>query len=351
MTLSADVVTGRGAFSLEVALAADDGEVVAVLGPNGAGKSTLLRALAGLLPLRGGQVSLAGRVLEDASVRVPAAERRIGVVFQDYRLFPHLSARENVAFGLRSRGVRVRAARRSADGWLERLGLGGLADRRPGELSGGQAQRVALARALATDPLLLLLDEPLAALDAEVRAEVRAVLRDRLGAFAGPCLLVTHDPVEAMTLADRIVVLTDGRVVQSGTPGEVARRPATPYVARLVGLNLWRGKFAGGVLTVEGGGEIACAAGDVGGPVVATLRPSAVTLSLGAPATTSARNVWPGTVHAVEVLGERVRVEVTSVPPVVAEITAAALTELRLGPGDVVWASVKATDVVVHPAG
>src|SRR5205807_1596481 len=247
-----------GRFDLDVELAVEPGEVAALLGPNGAGKTTVLRALAGLLPLAEGRVVLDGQVLEDTASRIHVAvERRpIGMVFQEYLLFPHLSVLENVAFGLRSRGVGRAAARRAAAAWLERLGLPTVADARPSTLSGGQQQRVALARALATDPRMLLLDEPLSALDVSVRAEVRRDLRRHLREFPGVNLLVTHDPLEAVALADRLIVLEGGRVLQTGTPAEVTEHPRSPYVADLVGVNLLRGRASGDVVEVEGGGRL-----------------------------------------------------------------------------------------------
>jgi molybdate transport system ATP-binding protein len=242
-TLSADLRVRRGSFDLDLELTVQPGEVVALLGPNGAGKSTALRLLAGLLPLDDGTVRLGRTVVEDtvARVRLEPEQRQVGVVFQDYLLFPHLTARENVAFGLRARGLARREARERADDWLARVGLAEHADRKPRQLSGGQAQRVALARALAAEPRLLLLDEPLAALDAGTRMEVRADLRHHLGSFDGATVVVTHDALDAMVLADRLVVVEDGRVVQSGAPREVSAHPRTDYVARLVGLNLLAG--------------------------------------------------------------------------------------------------------------
>ncbi|HEV3498321.1 MAG TPA: ABC transporter ATP-binding protein, partial [Actinomycetes bacterium] len=212
--LAATVALTLGTLDLDVSLTLPMGTTVALLGPNGAGKTTLLRALAGLQPLQRGRVALDGEVLEDAAAGTwrPPEDRPIGVVFQDYLLFPHLSVLENVAFGLRCRGVSRTESRRRAHAWLERVGLGDRHGARPRELSGGQCQRVALARALATDPQLLLLDEPLAALDASTRIEVRRDLRRHLASFHGVRLLVTHDPLEAIALADELVVLEDGHV-------------------------------------------------------------------------------------------------------------------------------------------
>ncbi len=231
----------RGGFELDVAFEVRPGEVLGVLGPNGAGKSTLLRAVAGLEELSTGAVGVGVHAWQQPGLFVPAEQRRAGVVFQDYRLFPHLDVRDNVGFASRSAGSGRAASRAHAQEWLDRLGLAGLAHRKPHQLSGGQAQRVALARALALEPEVLLLDEPMAALDAGARIDVRTFLRAHLADFAGPVVLVTHDPLEAMVLADRLMVLEAGRLVQQGTPAEVARRPASPYVARLVGLNLWTG--------------------------------------------------------------------------------------------------------------
>ncbi len=213
------------------------------------------------------------------------------MVFQDALLFPHLSVADNVAFGLRTRGVAKAAARTAATGWLARVGLDGLGDRRPAELSGGQAQRAALARALVVDPAVLLLDEPLSALDARTRLTVRAELRRHLADFPGSTVLVTHDPVDAMALADRVVVVEEGRIVQAGTPVDVARHPRTDYVARLVGLALLPGTGEGLRVRLDGGGVVAVAEEAVG-PVFAAVRPESVALYLSRP-DGSPRNVWP----------------------------------------------------------
>ena len=353
--LRAELGVRRDMFVLEVALEVQPGEVVALLGPNGAGKSTALRALAGLLPLTSGRIELDGRLLAEAATGVHRAphERGIGVVFQDHLLFPHLSLLDNVAFGPTARGVPKPTARATATSWLERVGLAELAASRPRTVSGGQAQRVALARALATEPGLLLLDEPLAALDARTRLLVRSELRRHLAEFGGATVVVTHDPVDAAVLADRLVVVEAGRVVQAGTPAEVATRPRTDYVARLVGLNLVAGEAAGHLVRLSGGGAVHVAA-EQSGPVHAAFRPAAVSLFTARPEG-SPRNVWPGTVVGLEPHGDGVRVQVGGVPDertlILAEVTAAAVAELDLRPGATVWATVKASDVAVYPGG
>ncbi|HEX7147731.1 MAG TPA: ABC transporter ATP-binding protein [Actinomycetota bacterium] len=350
MSLEAEVGLTLGRLELEVELAVETGELVVLLGPNGAGKTTLLRALAGLLALDRGRVVLDGAVLEDAAAGswVPTEQRPIGFVFQDYLLFPHLSALENVAFGLRARGLGRTEARRRARAWLDRVGLAGHAGARPRALSGGQGQRVALARAMVGEPRLLLLDEPLAALDAATRTEVRRDLRRHLASFGGTRLLVTHDPLEAMALADRLVVLEGGRVTQSGRPAEVSERPRSGYVAELVGVNLYRGQADGAAVELAGGGRL-IATGDHRGEVFAAVHPRAVALHRRVPEGTP-RNVLAGTADTVDVVGDRVRVRVTGQVPIVAEVTPAAVGELRLADGGPVWASVKATEVTVYPA-
>jgi molybdate transport system ATP-binding protein len=344
------VVVERGEFRLDVEIDVRPGEVVAVLGPNGAGKSTLLRAICGLTPLTHGAISLGDTVLDDptADVLVPAARRRVGVVFQEYRLFPHLSVLDNVAFGPRSTGRSKAESRVDAAEWVARLRLGDLAARSPEQLSGGQQQRTALARALASGPGVLLLDEPLAALDAATRIDVRRDLGTHLADFAGPTVLVTHDALDALVLADRIVVLENGGITQQGTALEVARRPASDYVAKLLGLNLLRGDAAGGEVRVEGGGVLHVPDHVVTGPVLVALRPSAIALHT-APPEGSARNVWTGVVDGVETLGERVRVSVVGSPSVLVDVTPGAVADLHVVPGDAVWLSAKATELEVYP--
>jgi molybdate transport system ATP-binding protein len=348
MSLSASIGVRRGNLEVAVDLEVTHGEVVAVLGPNGAGKSSLLRVLAGLLAPDRGHVVVDGVTWDDvaAGTHVAAHRRSVGMVFQDALLFPHLSVTENVAFGLRARRVRRDEARAAAGDWLARVGLDGLGERRPGELSGGQAQRVALARALVGEPALLLLDEPLSALDARTRLTVRAELRRHLQEFAGSTVLVTHDPIDAMALAGRVVVVEEGRVVQAGAPGEISRRPRTDYVARLVGLALLPGTAAGTTVTLDDGGAVAVAEAATG-PVFVAIRPEAVALYPDRP-NGSPRNVWPATIAGATPHGATVRCELAGQVPLIADVTATAFAELGLAPGVPVWAAVKASEVAVY---
>jgi molybdate transport system ATP-binding protein len=351
--LVVDAEVRRGSFTLAVSLAAAAGQVLGLLGPNGAGKSTLLSAVAGLTPVSAGRIMLAGQVMDDADAGtfVEASGRPVGFVFQNYRLFPHLTVADNVAFSPRARGLGRRAARSAASHWLDRLGLAGLADRKPGQLSGGQAQRVALARALAGQPALLLLDEPLSALDAGTRLDVQAELKRHLADFTGPCLLVTHDPLEALVLADSLVVLENGRVVQEGSPAQVARQPRTDYVAKLVGLNLYAGHADGSEVKLTGGGAFVVADHGQHGDVLVAVRPSAVVVSSQQPQLSSARNTWPAKITGLTLLADRVRLDLDGQPPALVDVTPAAVAELSLDPGRQVWLSVKATDLEVYAPG
>jgi molybdate transport system ATP-binding protein len=307
---------------VSLAAVAAPGQVVGVIGPNGAGKSSLLRAVAGLIPARG-EIRVDGAAWRGLPVR----QRDVGMAFQDQLLFPHLSALDNVAFGPRSRGASRAEARRTAQQWLDRFGIGELGRRKPRQLSGGQAQRVAIARALATDPRVLLLDEPFTGLDVGVAASLRVELARHLAAYDGVTLLVTHDAIDALTLADVVWVLEAGELVQVGPPREVAARPLTRHVARLVGLN---------VLT-EGGRFW-------------SFSPSAVTVSPEEPSG-SARHRWPGTVTSLAPHGDAVRLLVSGTHELLADVTPAAVADLRLAPGQHVWLSVKETAVETYDAG
>ncbi len=349
MALEADLTVERPRFDVELALSVDDGETLALLGPNGAGKSTAVEALAGVVPLRAGTIVLDGRAIHE----LPPQRRPIGITFQDGLLFAHLTAIENVAFPLRARGDRAGDARRRAGGLLTRLAPSVRADARPRGLSGGERQRVALARALASEPRLLLLDEPLSAVDVRARGDLRRLLHDVLQGFAGPCVLVTHDPVDALTLADRIAILEEGRLVQTGTPDQIRRAPLTPYAAELVGLNLFEGTLeplddGSGRLRTSEGSVVVAWPDDleraVRPGVLATLRPADVALHRDRPEG-SPRNVLQGSVAEVAVHGERARVRLDSTPPVVAEITMGSVDRLGIREGVHAYASFKAVEV------
>jgi molybdate transport system ATP-binding protein len=305
--LVADFTVERAGFDLSLSLDIPAGRTVALLGPNGAGKSTSLRALAGLVRPASGSIRLDGETFDSDDIHLEPERRRVGFVFQDYLLFPHLTVVENVAFGLRATGVAKVEARERAISWLKRVGLAEFVQARPGQLSGGQAQRVALARALVSEPRMLLLDEPLAALDASIRAELRTELSSHLREYGGCAVVVTHDALDALVLGDELVVLENGRVVQRGTPADVARAPATDYVAQLVGLNL------------------------VGGEVFA---PNAVIVRR----SPDASSRWEGTVTSIEQHLAFMRVSVrSSGRTILADVAASTIAELRLVQGDPVW--------------
>ena len=347
--LDAHLVVSRGDdFQLDVALSIPPGRTVALLGPNGAGKSTVVAAIAGLLPLDEGHITLDGRSLDDPTggVLMPAEDRRVGVVFQDYVLFPHLTVAENVEFGLRSRKTPRRSAREQSIEWLERIGLDALSDRKPGDLSGGQAQRVALARALITEPDLLLLDEPLAALDATTRVDLRRTLADHPDQFAGPRMVITHDPTEAFLLADEIHVIEDGVITQVGTPDDIRLRPRTPYIADLAGSNLVLGTASTGIV-MTGTHRLHIADTHISGPVLAAIHPRAIIIDRHQP-DGSPRNTWEATVTRIEHYGDRVRLQTGDPLPLTAEITPDALNDLQIVEGSVVWISIKATEISVE---
>ncbi len=347
MTLDAELWLRLGSLGLDVSVRAEAGAVLAVLGPNGAGKSTILRCLSGDQGLQGGRIVLGDALLDDPAAGrfVPPEHRRVGFVHQDLLLFPHLSVLDNVAFGPRSRGASRSAARAVARPWLERVGLEAYAGSRPSELSGGQAQRVALARALVGEPELLLLDEPLSALDVATRGHTRRDLRRFLDDYAGVTVVVTHDPLDALTLARDVVVLEGGRVTQAGPLTEVTARPRTRYVADLLGTNLLVGAASGHQVQV--GDATVEVAESAHGDRFLTIAPSAVALQLAA-TPGSARNAWPSTVTGVDLVGERVRVHLDGPVPLVAEITTASLAGMGLQVGDRVVATVKATEVASY---
>jgi molybdate transport system ATP-binding protein len=361
-TLLADLELERPGFVLSVRLRISPGEVVAVLGPNGAGKSTVLGLLAGLLRPDRGYVELNGRVLTDtaATLQVPPHGRGIGLLAQEPLLFPHLSVLANVAFGPRCIGTRRRAAHASAQHWLSEVDAAALADRHPAQLSGGQAQRIALARALACQPQLLLLDEPLAALDVDaapaLRGLLRRVLRDGQGRRGA--LLVTHDPLDALTLADRVLVLGEGAVVEQGPTRQVLGTPRSAFAARIAGLDLVSGVACTEGLRTADGTVLAGHPVDIaeGEPVVAVFTPAAVAVHQVRPHG-SPRNAFPVRVAGLEPRGDLVRLRAaameggpTWVDGLVADVTPAAVADLGLEPGMPAWFAVKAAEIAIHPA-
>ena len=349
MSLSARVrVDARG---VDLALDLAPGETVAVLGPNGAGKSTLLAVVAGLMRPDTGHVELDDRELTGPRVWVPPHDRGVALLAQDPLLFPHLSALENVAFGPRSTGARRTPARAAARGWLDRLGVGDLAARRPDQLSGGQAQRVAIARALAAEPRVLLLDEPMAALDVAVRPALRQVLRRVLADRSA--VLVTHDVLDALLLADRVVVVEDGRVVEAGPTGAVLTRPRSSFAARIAGLDMVAGTWRGGAVVTHDGTAVTGLPEDPapadGDRAVAVFRPSAVSVFREPPGG-SPRNCLSVVVTELEPHGDQVRVRATRAPgqSLAADVTVHAAADLDLAPDAEVVFVVKASEVTVY---
>lgn len=339
--MSLVVSAGVDERGVEVELEVADGETLAILGPNGAGKSTVLGLAAGLVRPDRGRVELDGRELAGPRTWVPPHDRRVALLAQEPLLFPHLGVLENVAFGPRSSGAGRRTAEETARHWLGEVDAADLADRRPGQLSGGQGQRVAVARALAADPRVLLLDEPLAALDVAVlpalRQTLRRVLADRTA------VVVTHDVLDALLLADRVVVLEGGRIVEDGPTSAVLERPRSAFAARIAGLNLVSGPWAdgtvGGIRGITVGPEPA-----PGDRAVAVFRPSAVSVFREPPGG-SPRNALDVTVTDLEPRGDQVRVRAEHLA---ADLTVQAAAELDLVPGSQVVFAVKASEVAVY---
>jgi molybdate transport system ATP-binding protein len=346
VTLDVDIRARAGDFTLDASFSVAAGEVLAILGPNGAGKSTTLRCVAGLHTPSAGTISCGGVVFDGPGFHLPVEDRGVGFVFSDALLFPHLTVDENVAFGLRATGTGAATARSRARRRLADLGAADLGGRLPSTLSAGERQRVALARALASDPAVVLLDEPLSAVDVEARDALRPDLREALAGLDVPVALVSHDPVDAAVLADRVVVLEGGVVTHEGDLAAVAGRPRTPWAAALVGTNLVAGEGLGADIAVPGG--TIHVADPAHGPVFARIDPSAVTLHL-APPEGSARNVWQGRVRTLQPSGSRIRVGVAGDVPLVAEVTPESVAAMRLVEGTEVWLSVKATEISTYP--
>lgn len=359
------VITRRAGFRLDVRVEAAPGEIVAIMGPSGAGKSTFLAALAGLERLSGGDVRIGDDVIAARRRHVRPERRGVALLGQDPRLFPHMSARENIAFGPRSQGVARDLARAEADEWLWHVGLDGSGDRRPSQLSGGQQQRVAIARALAAKPRLLLLDEPLTSLDPETAGDIRGVLQTQLAAANTTTLFVTHDAVDAVAVASRLAIIERGTLTQSGSVRDVLSAPATRFAAAVGGVNrvegaardgLWTAPHAVPEVQLVGTGTV----GRDGAPLVAVFRPDAVRLDRPTELT------WTGVLRVAEVepsepgtwMARVVRLEQTPAgvrvhteqPAVAVDLPTDAVVGLRLAPGAPVRLRVAASDVRLQPA-
>lgn len=344
-------------FPLAVSLSAEEGGMLVLVGESGAGKSTILNILAGLIDPDRGTIRLNGETYFDSAqgVAIPAYDRSVGYVFQDYALFPHLSVYDNIAFGFRAQGIPDRRLRLRVHEMLERLGVAELAASRPTALSGGQQQRVAVARALVLQPRLLLLDEPMSALDLQTRRQVRAELRRILAGLPCVTLFVTHSPFEAMAFGQRIAVVEQGRIAQVGAREDFLRHPRSRYVAELMGVNLFRGRVVArdqsGLAQVEtSGGILHVIVEDPIDETFIAVDPNEVTLHT-EPPTGSAQNVFHGRIAELvpdPPFGERVRVVLDTHPRLVAQVTARAVHTLGLREGLEVYATFKATAASVY---
>ena len=365
--LEANLQLTRGSFTLDVQITLAPGEVLALLGPNGSGKSTALDLLAGLAAPDTGTVVLDGATLTAPGRLVAPENRAIGLLGQEPLLFPHLSARANVAFALRvgDAALSAAAARVQAERWLARVGLVGFGDSKPGALSGGQQQRVALARALAAGPRVLLLDEPMAALDAETAPFIRQLIREQLAETGTSAIIVTHDIVDAVVLAHRVAVLHEGTVIDQGTTAAVLAAPRNPFVAAIAGVNLVVGTIQNGAIVAPDGrifrvrpdnaaapaaapdGSALAAAPD-GSAAAAVFRPASVVVQTQRPRQASPRNVWSARVTAIEPGSGGMRLRTSGEPEIIAEVTPSAVADLGLQIGSTVWLSVKAAEVSAY---
>lgn len=352
--LDADIRLHKGTWRLSASLGARSGQTVAVVGPNGSGKTSLLHALAGITPLADGFVTYADDSWDDPSRRLLVRPdlRDAAICFQDARLFPHLSVLDNVAFAGRCSGLSKSESRSQAIEWIDRFGLAGLADRKPGQLSGGQARRASLARTLATHASLLLLDEPTASLDGPSVVEIRELLRSVLADRQGVAVVVSHDPRDVLGLADRIVVLEDGNVINAGTATQIASQPGSAYVADLVGANLISGSASEGLFITATGATFA-APSQLNGSVFAAIPTRSVRVSIADPvssAQTPGVMRWVATVAAVEHQWADVRIRLRGQIELLADIPLASFGSRSFVPGDRVSVEVSAADVSVYPA-
>jgi molybdate transport system ATP-binding protein len=350
--LSTRVTLSRRGFRFDAEFDVEAGQVLALVGPSGAGKSTCMAAIAGLLALESGRVALGSDVWCDTSLGIDRSphERRVGFVHQDYALFPHLSVLGNVVYGARARGCSRTVARTRASEWLDRLDMAAFGDRAVAALSGGQRQRIALARALASGAEALLLDEPFGSLDVSTRNSVRRELGEFLREVELPTVFVTHDPTDALALANRIAILENGSISQIGPWEELLARPKTPFVADLFGLNFYRGDMSSnnGVWEARVGNVVFHVLGaGTTGPVALAFPPSTVTLSLAKPAG-SAQNTFQGVVREISPLPEKIRVVLDCGVTVAADVVREAAESLGLTRGQAMWISIKATAIQVY---
>lgn len=345
-SLSAQVAVRRPAFTLSASLDVSAGETLCVVGAPGAGKSTLVRALAGVTR-SDSAITLAGRRIE----RLAPEDRRIGTVFQERYLFPHLSALDNVAYPIRAGGIRARHARRRADEILARVGASATSSQMPDRLADGETTRVALARALAAQPLLLVVDEPFANLEAAARPQVRSSLATAVEGYKGPSIVLTREPFEALLVRGRIAVVEHGHITQTGTIDELRARPATRFVAALAGLSVISGRLgmSEDQMIMETEGDPIVVETGYAGPAYAIVRAQSISLYRRAPEGSPA-NALRRTIASIGIEGQRALVTLQGEPTLTAEITAASAVRMSLQPGDEVVAVFKATDIEVWPA-
>ena len=336
--LDARVILNRDSLTLDVELQLQHGEVIAVLGPNGAGKTSLLHALLGWLELESGWIMVDGEVIDspDTDSYVPPQHRPFGMVFQDGLLFPHMSVEKNILFGAgKDFNLKPLAESLQANELLAKF---------PSELSAGERQRAAIARSLAARPKVLFLDEPFSALDIQGKRRGRSLLKEALAIGVSGCLMVTHDLVDAFTLADRVMIIEGGKLTQFDVPDRIRSRPGSEWIADLVGWNYYEGIGEGSVVTLPHGTTIFTAQDDLDGPTSISINPASVSIFKSQPSG-SPRNSWLSSIQNIEILDGRARVSLVGEIDSCADITTAAANELRQSISSEVWVSVKATEV------
>ncbi|MDY6796767.1 MAG: tungstate ABC transporter ATP-binding protein WtpC [Actinomycetota bacterium] len=341
-----DVYKDLGEFALKgVTLDVEDGDYLIILGPTGAGKTILLETVAGIYNPDRGKVYLNGEDVTD----IPPRKRNIGMVYQDYMLFPHLTVESNIRFGLKARKDKKEQAREKSREMAEMLGIDHLLHRYPGTLSGGEQQRVAIARALIVKPDVLLLDEPLSALDAETRARLREELQRIHDMTRTIMIHVTHSFDEAFLLGNRMAIMNKGKIVQVGETGEVFRRPNSKFVADFVGTtNIYQGesRIVNGVSRISMNQVDILSSQAISGPVYTTLRPESILVSLH-PLESSARNLMEGNIERIMDEGSIIKIEVNVGVPLISAITRRSYDDMELCIGKKVYLTFKATDVHV----